>query len=86
MLHKLTEIFAEYCREHLANERIKFMKKKLYRQSKETANGGEKWMQRRYDLLSVDLDDTYQNFFQRVRYREKSGLAHTLLAILNSEV
>lgn len=41
MLHKLTEIFAEYCREHLANERIKFMKKKLYRQSKETANGGE---------------------------------------------
>ena len=52
------------------------MKKKLYRQSKETANGGEKWMQRRYGLLSVDLDDTYQNFFQRVRYREKSGLAH----------
>ena len=62
------------------------MKKKLYRQSKETANGGEKWMQRRYGLLSVDLNDTYQNFFQRVRYREKSGLAHTLLAILNSEV
>ena len=42
------------------------MKKKLYRQSKETANGGEKWMQRRYGLLSVDLDDTYQNFFQRL--------------------